>query len=606
MKKIDIKNHVANEDNAIELIRVGEFNKEGYCEGIGFSVYNNGWFDMGSYSNGYLDGFAIKYKSQLELGFFEENQLNGIGAIDEGFNSFRFGIYKEGKANGLNFRILPSKDWLVCKYHDDKREGLGLVHLSFFNQLFEAEFSNSEIKRLKPIGEKIDMEVFFESFSCQSLCKTLKEGYPFVFTRDEGINDQENAWESWKSSGDGTICMYQWGDGEHHINLAPKGAPGTRNGLGVAFWGDSCHYFSNFNDYKQNGTTFILNSSNTSGAMELYEDDKAKNAVKFIINGPEAIAYNPCIDKGVLFREDGTYAFIKDLQGSVYDRYSYTSLSGASLDEASLRQAMDELEALEGLSSVKTQMRDLITQVKTFGIRKKYGLCTPNISYHMVFTGNPGTGKTTVARIVGKIYHALGLLSKGQTVEVDREGLVGQYIGHTAVKTKEAIHQAMGGVLFVDEAYALKRSDSHGWDFGVEAIDTLVKAMEDLREDLIVIVAGYKNEMETFINANPGLRSRFKTYVDFEDYSGEALLNIFNKLLNKNEYTISVEALELVKEYLADKNKNKFTGNARDVRNLFEKIVQLQARRIPKLKKPTKECVAMIIKEDLPFEQKNK
>jgi stage V sporulation protein K len=276
--------------------------------------------------------------------------------------------------------------------------------------------------------------------------------------------------------------------------------------------------------------------------MQCQQDCKPYG-MKFIIRSQEAIAYNPEINKGVVFRCDGSYELITDMDGDLDEGYTYkTSTGSVEADTSNAQSALAELDALEGLESVKTQMRDLIDQVKTFKIREAQNLRNPEMSQHMVFTGNPGTGKTTVARIVGKIYHALGILSKGHLVEVDRDDLVGQYIGHTAVKTKEVIEKAAGGVLFIDEAYSLKRDGSSSNDFGIEAIDTLNKAMEDLRGDLVVIAAGYKNEMKAFINANPGLRSRFRTYIDFEDYTGKELCDIFLRILKKNDYKITEDA----------------------------------------------------------------
>ncbi len=257
-----------------------------------------------------------------------------------------------------------------------------------------------------------------------------------------------------------------------------------------------------------------------------------------------------------------------------------------------------ELMQLEGLKEVKEQVSDLIDQIKVFQMRKKEGLPTPDMSYHMVFTGNPGTGKTTVARIIGQIYQALGILSKGHLVEVDRSDLVAGYVGQTALKTKEVINKAMGGVLFIDEAYSLKKD---GNDFGQEAIDTLNKTMEDSRADLVVIVAGYEDAMKSFIDSNQGLRSRFRTYIHFNDYSGTELYNIFMGNLKKNKYLITEDANSSVYQYLNDRSLNQFTGNARDVRNLFENIIKLQSRRLAKTINPSKEEIATITKDDLPF-----
>jgi len=264
-----------------------------------------------------------------------------------------------------------------------------------------------------------------------------------------------------------------------------------------------------------------------------------------------------------------------------------------------LEDALNELSSLEGLETVKQQVSDMADEIKVSQLRRNEGLPVPDMSRHMVFTGNPGTGKTTVARIIGKIYNSLGLLSSGHLVEVDRSDMVAGYVGQTALKTREVINKAIGGVLFIDEAYALK---GDGNDFGQEAIDTLNKMMEDYRNDLVVIVAGYSNEMKPFIDSNPGLRSRFRTFINFPDYSGRELYNIFLGLLEKNKYYVSDEAGTVIYKYLTNKKLNNFNGNARDVRNLFENIVKLQSRRIACMDNPHKTDLATITIEDLPFD----
>lgn len=249
--------------------------------------------------------------------------------------------------------------------------------------------------------------------------------------------------------------------------------------------------------------------------------------------------------------------------------------------ELNLEELMDELNDLTGLDSVKKEINNLTSLVKISKIREEKGLKTPNISKHMVFTGNPGTGKTTVARLLGNIYRCLGVLSKGQLVEVDRSGLVAGYVGQTAIKTEEAIKQAIGGILFIDEAYSLSEGKGEG-DFGQEAIDTLLKAMEDNRDNLVVVVAGYPDLMEGFLASNPGLKSRFNKFINFEDYTSEELISILEGMCEKQEYKIS----EDVKKYLKEKFDEVLAdipdsfANARTVRNLLEFAITNQAARI--------------------------
>ena len=265
-----------------------------------------------------------------------------------------------------------------------------------------------------------------------------------------------------------------------------------------------------------------------------------------------------------------------------------------------LEEAMAELHELVGLDVVKKDVDSLVNLVKVRTLRKERGLKCPDMSFHLVFSGNPGTGKTTVARIVGKIYSALGLLSKGHLVEVDRSGLVAGYVGQTAIKTQEVITKALGGVLFIDEAYALA-PEKAGKDFGQEAIDTILKAMEDHRDDFVVIVAGYDNLMPRFIDSNPGLKSRFNKYLYFADYNGDQLYEIFEGRVKRNDYRLSEEAVGFVKEHLTElyEDRDDNFGNARDVRNLFEKIVANQANRVAGMDSPTTDDILTITRADL-------
>lgn len=265
-----------------------------------------------------------------------------------------------------------------------------------------------------------------------------------------------------------------------------------------------------------------------------------------------------------------------------------------------LEEAMAELNELIGLDVVKKDVDSLVNLVKVRRLRQERGMKTPDMSFHLVFSGNPGTGKTTVARIVGKVYSALGILSKGHLVEVDRSGLVAGYVGQTAIKTQEVITKALGGVLFIDEAYTLAPENADK-DFGQEAIDTILKAMEDHRDDFVVIVAGYATLMPRFIDSNPGLKSRFNKYLYFEDYNGDELFEIFQGRVKRNDYRLDEAAEAAVKDHLQElyEDRDDNFGNARDVRNLFEKIVAAQADRVAGLENPSDEDICTITVEDL-------
>ena len=259
---------------------------------------------------------------------------------------------------------------------------------------------------------------------------------------------------------------------------------------------------------------------------------------------------------------------------------------------------METLQNLIGLDTIKKDVKELIDFVKVQKARKEAGLKSVPVSLHLVFTGNPGTGKTTVARIIAKLYQQIGVLAKGQLIEVDRSGLVAGYVGQTAIKTQEQIGKALGGVLFIDEAYALSQKDDA---FGQEAIETILKAMEDHRDDLIVIVAGYTGPMEDFMNSNPGLESRFNKYFNFPDYNGEELYKIFLLRCKKNSYELSKSAQKEAKKIFNEmyENRSDNFGNGRDVRNFFEDTVIRQANRLAAMENPTKEDLVTITPKDL-------
>ena len=262
------------------------------------------------------------------------------------------------------------------------------------------------------------------------------------------------------------------------------------------------------------------------------------------------------------------------------------------------KSAQEELDELIGLADVKKDVKELTNLMKVQKLREEKGLSYVPTSLHLVFAGNPGTGKTTIARILARLYKEIGVLSKGQLVEVDRSGLVAGYVGQTAIKTQEKIKEAMGGILFIDEAYALAKE---GNDFGQEAIDTILKAMEDNRKDFIVIVAGYTGPMEKFINSNPGLKSRFNKYLNFPDYSADELKQIFRQQCSRYNYKLTEEAEKAIDAIIEDKEKNKDDNfaNAREMRNLFEAIITNQASRVAELEAPTDEDITTITPADL-------
>jgi hypothetical protein len=263
-------------------------------------------------------------------------------------------------------------------------------------------------------------------------------------------------------------------------------------------------------------------------------------------------------------------------------------------DTTAVGEALDDLERLVGLEDAKREINQQVQLIRIAQVRQKAGLRNPTVSRHLVFVGNPGTGKTTVARIVGRIYSALGVVADGHLVEVDASGLVAGYVGQTAIKTKEQITAALGGILFIDEAYGLTRND-----FGVEAIDTLVKGMEDHRDDLVLIVAGYPDNMRTFIAANPGLDSRFPTTITFADYTPDELLRILQRMCEDSDYILAPGIEAQVRTLFAEHAARPDFGNARTVRNTFEAAVREHAWRLREVTEVTVEQMRTLTFDDI-------
>ena len=309
--------------------------------------------------------------------------------------------------------------------------------------------------------------------------------------------------------------------------------------------------------------------------------------------------YTVCMEnyiKGMAVWRSGTQKFYKIEEPTREDNRTEEE------KQQRLEELLAQLNELVGLTEVKHQVQTLVNLIQVQKMRSALDMKTADISKHMVFSGNPGTGKTTVARMLAEIYHNLGVLRKGQLIEVDRSGLVRGYIGQTATQTMEVVDQALGGILFIDEAYSLTVKKGEG-DFGQEAVDTLLKAMEDNRDDLVVIVAGYTELMEEFLNSNPGLRSRFSNFIFFPDYTADELITILLQNLEQREYKLSPAARKKAERMIRARVRNKPENfaNARDIRNFMEHAIGNHASRVVALSDAAgnKEILATIEPEDL-------
>ncbi len=297
------------------------------------------------------------------------------------------------------------------------------------------------------------------------------------------------------------------------------------------------------------------------------------------------------------------------LKESIVEYYGYIRVceicnNGRSEDsikesEKNLSELLEELNSLVGLNKVKEKINDLIAYQRIQSLREKEGLFAAKNTLHMAFIGNPGTGKTTVARIVGRIYKQIGLLSKGHFMEVSRTDLIAGYQGQTALKVKNVIERAKGGVLFIDEAYSITEND-HSDSYGRECLTELTKALEDYRDDLVVIVAGYSKPMQQFFESNPGLKSRFNTFIEFDDFSADELLSIVELMAKDNDYIISDELRTILIENFNNKvnNKEENFSNGRLARNVYDDMVISHARRVIKKEIPTKDDLCILLPDD--------
>jgi SpoVK/Ycf46/Vps4 family AAA+-type ATPase len=359
------------------------------------------------------------------------------------------------------------------------------------------------------------------------------------------------------------------------------------------------------NKYEQNLLQICsnLDSATNSGGVIV-------NCAKAIIDNNKNAAKILCkhIESAANYKNPRITQLAIDTKDCLIRYYGYQQLTEICSprekeeeDNLTLEELMQQLNKLVGLNNVKSKVNDLIAFQKVQLLRKEKGLHSPKNTMHLAFTGNPGTGKTTVARIVGRIYRKLGLLSKGHFMEVSRTDLIAGYQGQTAQKVKDVVEKAKGGVLFIDEAYSITEND-HSDSYGRECLTELTKALEDYREDLVVIVAGYTEPMKQFFESNPGLKSRFNTFIEFDDYNVTELMAILKRMAFAEDYEITDKAENVLLQHLTkiiESRPNDF-ANGRFVRNIFETMLMNQARRVVKIMQPSISDLKELIENDIP------
>lgn len=496
------------------------------------------WSDL-MWRNGLLKDKSVRYQD-----FYVDNEI-----------CQKYGIDPEDDSNYITF------------------DNAAFVHMSDYNDEIPDRSANGR------------MSIFFHGYKSNFLQATISE---MLESQDDLLNNQVQPAVSFEMSDDPTtvfdFCSLRTADG-----LIINGRPGMNeiylfrlNGN----WGGFKFVLSNRQDYYRLGVWLIKAISHYLVLTDKKIANSGTSANKLARQyWPDFCGIQPPSKKTLA-------------QVAAVGNISHNNQHSKPASAEGLQELMDELNSLVGLDEIKRDVESLIGFVKMQKMRQQIGMQSVPVSLHLVFSGNPGTGKTTVARILAGLYREIGILESGHLVEVDRSDLVAGYVGQTAIKTQEKIKEAMGGVLFIDEAYMLAKDSN---DFGQEAIDTLLKAMEDNRDSFVVVVAGYKDLMEKFINSNPGLRSRFNKYFHFKDYSSDELIKIFEMMCKKYEYSYDEETRSCVVDMICKMvlNKNENFANARDIRNLFESIITRQAMRVSSMMSPDKSDMMTLTVNDV-------
>lgn len=557
-------------------------------EGKGTYIFKNGIVYEGDFLDGKMTGKGImiwnsgnKYK-----GDFVEGKLTGKGVLTWANGDIYKGDFVDGKRTGSGIMIWCDGSRYEGEFVDGRRSGKGIL-IEVNGEKYEGDFLAD--KKHGKGKYTFKNGIIYEGDFLEG--KMTGKG---IMTWSSGSRYEGDFVDGMKC-GNGILI------GANGLIYEGEFKDGKRTGNGRLTWANGEKYEGEFVDGKRTGKGIFHHlDGNTEegefvdGKLVTYMDDDYGTFSDIYVNDNK---FEEILNSESNIINENYEFEIPVNNNDTNMNYQDTNSLDNKEDEKSVE---DELNELIGLKNVKKNIQQLSNLIRTNKLREAQGLNSAKLSLHLVFTGNPGTGKTTVARIIGKLYKNMGLLKKGHVVEVDRSSLVAQYVGQTEKLVRNVVKKAIGGVLFIDEAYALYKEESNN-DFGKEAIDVLLKLMEDYRESFVVIVAGYSREMEKFLKSNPGLASRFNTYINFEDYDADEMMDIMKLNCNKNSYILDEESERELKALFEKEvqNKKENFANARFVRNIFEQIIQIQSNRISEIVNPTKEELMLISKGDI-------
>lgn len=588
----------------------GFINANSQFDSLGYVCWDNTEYYFGEWLNGNRTGKGCYYfpDQNVYLGNFKKANKDGLGLMSKANNEFYFGYYSNNLKNGLGVYIFDNGDWIYGNFSNDKIHGKA-VRFNAKTKTFEFNFyENGSEKEEKIIDEPIGI---VGNWNNSQISLHTPSSQPFIY--DNGTNSKGTKWEYNgqidKDSKWNNIGLIEWLNDSYYFG---EWKDNRRQGVGLLEFSSRDYYIGNFDGVNFHGKGIYRNvekkktyfSTYRNHLQEghmfiLYDDgnlyygnainDKLEGDV-FIVDPNFGVTYNT-YRNGSYVSEEKAFPFelshLNNNSNSSSNSNSFYNLlqqlnnsrSGQQVSDEGGKQnkqpdqpqinANEELEALIGLKNVKTELK----RIKAYTVKNK----NKNVNLHMAFLGNPGTGKTAVARLIAQILYEAGVLKNNKFVECSRQTLVAMYIGETALKTKKVIDEAMGGVLFIDEAYSLYQDSEK--DFGKEAIVELLKAMEDHRGEFCCIMAGYTNEMNRLFSANPGFKSRVQFHVKFPDYSKDELMQIGKKMLTQMDYQMDDDAIKLAVEIACKNQHQPNFANAREVRNILEKTAVIQALR---------------------------